>query len=90
MSSGDRTHHLLVKQIGYVCSILLPSLCHVLCTILNRYCHGWKGARHCKDVHQSHSMDGCTIIQKGQFEYLGKFEEVGLVSLIDIGIIEVK
>jgi hypothetical protein len=35
-------------------------------------------------------MDGCAIPQKGQSKYLGKLEEVGLVLLIDIGIIEVK
>jgi hypothetical protein len=54
--------------------------------------HGWKGARHGKDVHQSHLIDGCAIAQKGQFEYLGKLEleELGLVLLIDIGMIEVK
>jgi hypothetical protein len=32
-------------------------------------------------------MDGCAIAQKNQSEYLGKLEEVGLVALIDIGII---
>jgi hypothetical protein len=35
-------------------------------------------------------MDGCTIAQKGQSEYLGKLEEAGFVSLVDIGIVEVK
>jgi hypothetical protein len=84
---GIVLHHLLVKQIGYVQSILLPSLRHVLCTILNRYCHGWTGARHGKDAHQSHSMDKCAIAQKGQSKYLDKLEEVGLVALVDIGII---
>jgi hypothetical protein len=35
-------------------------------------------------------MDSYAIAQKGQSKYLGKLEEVGLVSLVDIGIIEVK
>jgi hypothetical protein len=35
-------------------------------------------------------MDGCAITQKDQSKYLGKLEEVGLVLLVDIGIIEVK
>jgi hypothetical protein len=32
-------------------------------------------------------MDGCAIAQKGQSKYLDKLEEVGLVALVDIGII---
>jgi hypothetical protein len=35
-------------------------------------------------------MDGCAIAQKSQSKYLGKLDKVGLVSLVDIGIIEVK
>ena len=50
-----------LKQFCNVRRILLPSRLHVFCSIVNQDSHGSSSAIKCKDVHQRHFMDGCTI-----------------------------
>ncbi len=76
---GIILQNLPLKQFGNISRILLPSLLHMLCAIMYLESHGSSSAIQCKDVHQWHFMDGCTITHPCKSKYLCLLHQLSLV-----------